>query len=329
MTNGSSATTRRTWVYFITLALVVAVVIGAVLVVVALRSGPVAWVDRPATTAMINAQVPQPLPSPPPKTNAPPCSSADLAVTREWPDGVDGALTIGVTLRNVGSSACLERATPSVVAYSSRGPHIKATAVQLLPGTQVANTAARAEVSVQILMPEYCASDPTGANLGLPTYQRYAMTLPGGATMTLAGPDVALPCGLEVTPFYSAAPQPKYAPIYLHNLNAHVVAPTSVDAGTTLDYVVDLSNPTSRAVRLSPCPIYLEYGDYVPHPINLSFLLDCQAVRAIPADATVAYRMEMPIPKTIPAGPMRIYWGMIVYGRAFAQTVVHVKSAGG
>ncbi len=164
MTKGSLATTGRTWQRFITSTLVVAIVIGAVLVVVALRSGPVPWVDRPATSAMIVAQVPKPLPTPPPKTNAPPCSSGDLAVTGESRNGLAGALIIGVTLRNVGSSACLERATPLVVAYSSRGPNVKATAVGLLPDTEVANTASRADISVQIMVPEACATDPTGAD---------------------------------------------------------------------------------------------------------------------------------------------------------------------
>ena len=321
MTN-ASASTRRVWQWFIAATLVVAAVVGAVLTIAALRSGPVPWADSPATPAMILAQSTKPLPTPKPMTNAPPCRSRDLQLARVWRNGLAGTLIVGVTLRNVGPSACLERGRPSVVALSPDGPEVRATALALRPWGEVANTSARAEVAVAILIPEACAADPGGADQGLPIYQSYVMTLPGGGRIAFASPGVALPCGIEVTPFYTALPAPRYPPDYLARLRPRLVVPASVKAGATLNFIVDLTNPTSRPVPLNPCPIYLEFAR---PDIKLPFVLNCHSVRAIPAHATVTYRMEMPIPVTMSSGPLRVLWNFAVAGTTPVHATVNVE----
>jgi hypothetical protein len=81
--------------------------------------------------------------------------------------------------------------------------------------------------------------------------------------------------------------------------------PASVAAGSTLDYVVDLTNPTQKAVALDPCPVYGESLETV----EAVYLLNCGGV-SVPAGGSVRFEMHLALPISTPRGPGLVQWAM-------------------
>ncbi|MCA1706518.1 MAG: hypothetical protein LC808_25935, partial [Actinobacteria bacterium] len=54
----------------------------------------------------------------------------------------------------------------------------------------------------------------------------------------------------------------------------------TVTAGTTLTYVVSLTNPTGHPINLKPCPRYIQ-STPVPNQIKATYALNCRPVEAI------------------------------------------------
>jgi hypothetical protein len=269
----------------------------------------VPWVNDPATPAVIDSLLPKPLPLPVPKTDAPLCTSSELVL--QPVAGLQWSQDSGVVvrLRNAGSSACLLRGTPDVVARSPGHPNVVATPLGLrATDGQVADTPAGGLVSVDVSVPVACASSPSGADQGLPTYPRLTVTLPGGGARTISGLHLTFPCGMGVSPFFMPKPAPTYAPYWIRYLKPQVSLPTSVTAGGTLVYEVTLTNPLNRRIALSPCPAYIEHSST---GIKLEYRLDCSFVHSIPAHSFSIYQMKMAIPAATPSGPMTVFWGVI------------------
>jgi hypothetical protein len=269
----------------------------------------VPWINDPATPALISSLLPKPLPTPAPKTDAPPCTSSNLVL--QPVTGLQWSQNSGVVirLRHKGSSACLLRGTPDVVASAPGHPNVVATPLGLAATQgEVANTPPGGLVSVDVSVPVACASNPGGADQGLPAYGRLIITLPGGGARTVSGFNLTFPCGMAVTPFFMPTPAPRYPPYWIKHLEPHVSLPTSVKAGGILAYEVTLTNPLDRTVALSPCPAYIEHSST---GIKLEFRLNCTLVHAVPAHGSSIYQIKMAIPAAAPTGPMTVYWGLI------------------
>jgi hypothetical protein len=79
-----------------------------------------------------------------------------------------------------------------------------------------------------------------------------------------------------------------------------------VRAGKTLRYIVTLRNPTSVAVRLTPCPSYTEF--VVPRRVfSATYYLNCSQVRVIAPGQRVRFRMQQRIPRGV-SGIAKLGW---------------------
>lgn len=281
------------------------------------------WADKPATPALINSLLPKPLPAPTPKTDAPPCISSKLQLAQvaglQWSQNSG----VAIRLRNTGSSACLLRGSPHVVASASGHPNVIATPLGLAATDgEVANTPAGGIVSVDVSVPVACASNPGGGDQSYPTYHQLDITLPTGGTRSISGLNLTFPCGLTVSPFFMPKPAPTYATNWIKYLTPRVSLPTSVKAGDILVYEVSLTNLLNRPVALSPCPAYIEHSST---GIKLEYQLNCAVVHAIPAHGVSIFQMKMVIPDTTPSGPMTVFWSVIEPGTPSTRAIVNVN----
>jgi hypothetical protein len=308
------------------LVAVLAILTGALGVgigIAATTSSAVPWVDKPVTPALLMSLQPKPLPTTPPKTGAPPCTSSALevepAVGLQWMQN-DG---VAIRFRNIGTAACLFRGTPFVVATSPGNPSVVATNLRLAAtGGEIADTPVGGIVSVDVSALIMCPADPGGNEQGLPVYHGLVLTLPGGTERTVSGLNLSLPCGLAVTPFSMPKPSPTYPPYRLASLRPRIALPSTVKAGGTLVYEVTLRNPLSRPVSLSPCPAYIEHSS---SDIKLEYQFNCSSVHAIAAHASVVYQMKMAVPDSTPTGAMTVYWSVIGPNTTESRATVDVR----
>lgn len=287
------------------------------------RNLVIPWVDEPATPALIRSLMPKPLPAPTPQTNAPPCTSSVLVLQPtsnvQWSQN-DG---VAIELRNTGTTDCLARGRPRVVATAAGHPRVVATSLGLAATDgEVANTAPGDTVDLDVSAPIACAANPGGSDQGLPTYHHLTITLPSGGTRTINGLSLTFPCGMSVSPFFTPKPAPAYAPYWIKYLKPHVALPTSAKAGGILVYEVTLSNPLSRSVALSPCPAYVEHSST---GIKLEYQLNCSVVHTVPAHGSFTYQMKMVIPSTTPSAPMTVFWGLSGPGTVSSRGTVDVR----
>ena len=267
----------------------------------------VPWVGTIATEAQIVAQQPRPLPARVPPTNATPCSAAQLRLDGVFPTQMmqnDGVL---IRFRNTGTTACLLRETPQLVAFSPGHPSFVATSEPLPNYGEVANTKPGASVNVEIEAYAACAANPGGSNQGLPVYRSLTISLPGDVYRVVSGLKLTTQCGLRTTPFFTWTPGTSYAPFNLDRLSPRLIMPKSVRPGTLLVYYVVLSNSSKSSVRLSPCPIYIEHSLL---PTKLEYQMNCSIVKSIPSKDHIVYQMKMAIPDNAPQGPITIWWSL-------------------
>jgi hypothetical protein len=116
---------------------------------------------------------------------------------------------------------------------------------------------------------------------------------------------------------------PAPAPATAGTLTATVAAPATIRAGTTLDYVVTLANPTGVTVPLSPCPGYTQ-GIYASRLVRRgSFALNCGTVHAIPSHQHVRYAMQLQVPNS-PARVGKLGWSLNDANGPFVGTILQV-----
>lgn len=106
----------------------------------------------------------------------------------------------------------------------------------------------------------------------------------------------------------------------LRSLTARIVDyPPSVRAGQTMEFAVELRNPTSMLIELQPCPSYaMSFGESSEATRFLMLRLNCADVRAIAAGKSVRFAMEIDLPLTFELGSGSIYWRL--------ESVVDVSS---
>jgi len=187
---------------------------------------------------------------------------------------------------------------------------------------EVADTPAGGVVTAQVSMPNYCTANPGGGDRGFPTYHRLVVTLPIGATRTIGGLDLSMPCGMTVTPFNMPEPGPTYAPYWVKYLEPEVVLPPAVKTGATLVYQVTLRNPLNRPISLSPCPAYIEHSS---SGIKLEYQFNCASEHSIRAHGVAVFQMQMAIPNSTPSGPITVYWSVIGPGTKSCRASVEVR----
>ena len=204
-----------------------------------------------------------------------------------------------IRFRNVGNSTCLVTGYPDVTATEPGRPDVVGSRGSFFPSGHPANMPPGTGTTLLGLESDtYCAARPGGGGGG-DDYRYFIVTLPGGGTLslTLPGNGLDLTCGLHLTQFFDPSyPQPQ--PVYpLAALTATLVLAQAAHAGQTLDYEVDLRNPTTKSIGLEPCPAYVEAASS-PTPVKKSYALNCAPVAAIAAGQTVRFAMQLPLPRT-------------------------------
>jgi hypothetical protein len=101
----------------------------------------------------------------------------------------------------------------------------------------------------------------------------------------------------------------------LASLTASVAAPAAIVIGSVLRYSVTLTNPTTTAVPLSPCPDFMQSLDVIPskHATTVGFrgTLNCgQAPNTISPGESVTLDYELDTTGQIP-GPGRLAWNLL------------------
>jgi hypothetical protein len=264
----------------------------------------VAWLDEPTTLTEIEAT------QPPARPAARACAADDLAARAvvEDSEGAGGHILTIVRLANAGSSRCTLSGT------------VKLAGIRTERGTFFDNVGWK----------QYPATIDPGEQASVDIETSFAC---GGAqkqnrnvVMTVLGRSYPLPrarldstCVVRVGDWYvlrgPAEPQFRY-----DGLTATLQAPATVARGSTVDYVVTLTNPGPAAVRLDPCPIYME--EVVK---NVGFYrLNC-AVAEIAPGASVRFAMRLRVSAETPTGPTHLLWRLAEAAGFTAEVTVPIE----
>jgi hypothetical protein len=268
-------------------------------------AGAIPWIHTPTKQPRPS---PSPLPRPRP-TDARPCRANDVAANFDGSNGAGGHAIVYVTFRNISASTCMLNGYPKVTATEPGLPDVAGTDGSFFESDGTANMVPGQNTLLGLETDTYCAARPGGGGGG-PRYHHLALALPGGGTVSLDRTDgFDVTCGLHLTEFFVPQPAQPHPRTPASRLTTTLDTPATVAAGATLIYVVALTNPTAKAITLSPCPAYLQAAPSIT--VKDVEALDCRPVGAIAAYGTVGFEMHMPIPAGTPAGELKIIWQLV------------------
>lgn len=267
------------------------------------EAGAVPWVDRPGTMFFGS-----PLPVATLPTSGPPCRAADLRVSDVGGNGGGGHSYATFDFMNVGSSPCILQGFPRVVATEpGRRALVAGDGAYFVGKEQSATMQPGATTSLSIETERDCTARGTVSS-GSPTliYHTATVSIPGGGKVVLHD-TFDVECGLFTGEFGVEQPQPQYTTSPVEGAIAALEVPTEVRAGSTLRYVVDITNPTTHDMVLTACPGY-QQGLGEAGTTILAF--NCDAVPVLSADTTRRFAMELAVPADFPTGPTTLYWNI-------------------
>jgi hypothetical protein len=107
---------------------------------------------------------------------------------------------------------------------------------------------------------------------------------------------------------------------------------TRIRSGSTLRYVVTLSNPRGTPVHLRRCPSYTEGlaaapGKGLDASVQRSFRLNCDSIQVIGPHRQVRYAMNLAIRPSV-ATLGKVYWHLNTPNEPTALAVVMIEPAG-
>lgn len=270
-------------------------------------SHAIPWVDTPAPPHMPVS----PIYTPPPKADARACMAGDVRVSQGHGNGETGTSEIGFVFTNTSPSTCVLLGYPEAVAREPGHPDVLAKHATS-PGVTPANMPPGTTTDLFLYTYRDCPARYAKPSGGFPSdpYHQVTFTLPGGGTVTDRSADLDVLCGLGVGQFSVPQPAPTYPKPPLGGATARLELPSAVEAGTTLRYVVDITNPTDTAMVLDPCPTYLQFSAALPAAAvkGSGLLLNCAAAPRIPPGQTLRFAMRLPVPAGTASGLAVVYW---------------------
>jgi hypothetical protein len=278
----------------------------------------VPWLDDPISPGELS-------PAPTPRASARPCTAADLAPTATVHD--DGAAAgshfTTIAVAHVGTTRCTLAGSARLIATNMATG--KRASVPTQPSSFHNGDDLQSPATIdpgELAMIGMVTGGGCDGGATMTTYTNVTLeTL--GREYPLAGLTLATACVLQVSDWYFEPPsQPQPVPRYA-GLTAVIEAPATVRAGSTLDFVVTLTNPTDAPIALDPCPVYstgfFKGGGF--------YHLNC-AVRDIPAHGSVRFAMRIQVVDYTPLGPTQLRWEILEAGDSSAagQTSVEVTA---
>jgi hypothetical protein len=279
----------------------------------------VPWVNRPGRIIWPRALPRHFIPA-----TARPCTAADLRVFPAGGNGATGHSEFTFGLRNIGATTCLLKGYPRVVATEPGHKRVIATDGGYLVGRERAGNMRPGAVTwLNLETNRDCpAHNPPSGGSPMLVYHAVTVSVPGGGKVVLhQGFDVL--CGLFTGQFGVTEPPQRYINPPWTRVRVALELPASVTAGTVLHYVVDLINPTSTPMRLSPC---LGYSQGIAVAGKSILQLNCAGVpgRLIPGRRTVRFAMRITVPAGTPTGPTWVGWTIAGSVTAYAHGSVRV-----
>ncbi|MDQ6874164.1 MAG: DUF4232 domain-containing protein [Actinomycetota bacterium] len=276
------------------------------------------WLDQAAQLP------PPPKPPPPPPVKSSPCRADQLTATAGRTGVAAGNIGSEVIFQNSSASTCSLSGYPTSMmgiradgsrhtlapVHGTQFDQESSLPVDLAPGQRTRLTIATGDACDALAARGHGPGEPyTGAMLGLP----------GGGTVSLTESFNA-GCGLGVTTYGNSGPaQPVPVSAY-PGLQASLDLPASVAAGSTLRYVVTLTNGGRSVLALDPCPAYEEFYYTNASGHRLVLRLNCLTVTRLRPGQRVRYAMQMPIPD----GYGEIKFGWALPAAAIAVGTIHL-----
>ncbi|TML51946.1 MAG: DUF4232 domain-containing protein [Actinobacteria bacterium] len=285
--------------------------------------GAVPWVNRPLPPYA--APQPRPISY---STSAPACDAAQLRVTRGRGGVATGHLFERFVFTNTGSTPCLLRGYPTV---SADAPDGRRVVLHPRLGSTFAGSLSPSDLAAggHVFL-DFGTSDCGCTCLRPhPTRYRYlAFGLPHGGAVRGGRLTLIKDCYLEMTGFGlpERLAEPRAKPGTAGTLRALLRLPRTVRAGTVLRYTVELVNPTSRTVTLSPCPSYTEATFTPTAHTARRFRLNCESVHAIPAHGHTRYAIQLAVPRDA-SGFAKLGWHLDTPTGPFAAGAVQIVAA--
>lgn len=299
------------------------------------HGGVVPWVDRPAPT-----YTPPPWVAPPADpASAAPCRARQLQVTSSQFAAAAGSGVQRFAFTNVSSATCMLGGFPTVTGELASGKrrvlHIARPAGGTFTGKLVpADIPPGHHGGLDLAFSDAC---PTGRHV---LASNVAFVLPEGGSVETRYRIWRTCRGLAMSQLGRRAPEPLpphrrpgtpdtlRVDLSLRNM-------TRIRSGSTLRYVVTLSNPRGTPVHLDPCPSYTEGIAAAPEKrrdasIERSFLLNCESIHAVGPHRQIRYAMELTIRPAFTT-MAKVYWHLNTPNEpaAVAVVVIDPPSRGG
>lgn len=268
----------------------------------------VPWAALPAPP-----EEPLPLVSEPPlPRGATACSAADVYVDPSsiMSDQITQDDGIVVGFRNVSSARCLLAGPPSaeLTGGGMTSYRLPPTGQMPFDGVVTADMSPGQTTQVEITSPRACADNGYGSGTA-PRYDHLVFAMPGEG-------DVVVParlhsaCGTRITDYYVEPPQPPAAADPWAAVTATMTLPTSTSAGSSMTYVITLTNASDRDLDLVDlCPGYVETAE-ADAPMKEVYGLNCAAAKTLPAHRELRFEMELAVP-AVGSGIMSVYWTLL------------------
>lgn len=259
-------------------------------------NGPVPFLNVPASRPALRAPAPA----------ARACAAADLQAQTGRQGARRGYATQEIKLTNRGTQACYLTGTPEL----GLGPKGAAQAIARHPNAPAAlqertDLAPGDTALVLVGTPGSCDA-AIGPERKVNTHLQVGF--PGGGAASLEGAHVDTLCG-EANVLDMQVLHAEHAPAALAQLQGAVHLEGRAMPGSELHYTVVLTNPTARAISLTPCPSFTQslFGDR--EVTSATLRLNCAATgNVIPAGQSVTYEMRLAIPAHVEADAVKLSW---------------------
>ena len=209
------------------------------------------------------------------------------------------------------ATPCILKGFPRVVATEAGKAPVVAVDGAFFVGQEISATMSPGSYTTLSLETERDCDARYASGKNWPTliYHTATVTIPGGGNVVVHD-NFDVECGLFTGQFGVAQPEPQYTQSPIDGATAAIELPSAVAAGGTLDYVIDLTNPTAHDMVLDPCPSYQQsIGEGGKDPVEFN----CPAVHLLPAGQTKRFAMQLAVPADFPSGQAEVYWGVAAF----------------